>query len=375
MGIVTPVPRSTWLVSPRFDLGWFVAVPAIATIIGVAMALASEDPSSDDVWFWLASVLLIDVAHVYASLYRTYLDPVARRIHRKRLIFAPLLCLWFGALLHLESPRLFWTVLAYLAVFHFIKQHQGFAMLYARAGREGPHERRWAKRAVWSGTLAPVVWWHANLPREFAWFRADDFITGVPEVVGTVAVWAQLPPLLGFAWTRVRRRRSKARHPGTPSSNPMLVLLVLGPALTWNLGIVWFNDDRVFTLTNVVFHGVPYLALVWVAGGRDRVRHGLAALAPALSRRVVPVVVAFYGVLVVLAFSEEALWDRWIWHERGQLFGETPATSWGELPLALAVSALTVPQATHYLLDRWIWRAGPENPELAAQLGLTAPPG
>jgi hypothetical protein len=31
---------------------------------------------------------------------------------------------------------------------------------------------------------------------------------------------------------------------------------------------------------------------------------------------------------------------------------------------------LSVPQVTHYLLDRWIWRGGPDNPELAADLGL-----
>ena len=29
------------------------------------------------------------------------------------------------------------------------------------------------------------------------------------------------------------------------------------------------------------------------------------------------------------------------------------------------------PQATHYVLDRYIWRVGPQNPRLAAQLRLS----
>lgn len=45
-------------------------------------------------------------------------------------------------------------------------------------------------------------------------------------------------------------------------------------------------------------------------------------------------------------------------------------TSDGELhPILTAalVVLLAVPQATHYLLDRWIWRVGPDNPALAEQ--------
>jgi hypothetical protein len=31
---------------------------------------------------------------------------------------------------------------------------------------------------------------------------------------------------------------------------------------------------------------------------------------------------------------------------------------------------LAVPQVTHYLLDGFVWRMGPANPELRALLGL-----
>ena len=61
----------------------------------------------------------------------------------------------------------------------------------------------------------------------------------------------------------------------------------------------------------------------------------------------------FLATLWLLAYAEELLWDRGIWHERGWLFG-------GEWELGglrrLIVPLLALPQITHYLLDGFIWR-------------------
>ncbi len=346
-----------FLRSPAFDLGWFVLPGLLAAIVGVVIGLHSPDPpASESLLLWIGGVLLVDVAHVYASLYRTYLDPVARRLHRKRLIAAPLLCLWFGFLLHLESPLLFWGVLAYVAIFHFIKQHLGFALIYVRAGDETRRDRQLTSLALWTGTLGPVVWWHAHLPTQFAWFMPGDLLTGLPSWVGDLALWLELPVWLVF----LARRLALGRR-GRP--NPMVPLLVLVPALCWHLGIVVFDDDRIFTITNVFLHGVPYMALVWLTGGRERIAGRLPQAGPLL------LLAGFYGLLLILALAEETLWDRLIWHERPQLFGASQGELHPVLGAAL-VALLAVPQATHYLLDRWIWRVGPDNPALADQLGL-----
>ena len=346
-----------FLRSPAFDLGWFVAPGVAAALVGAAIGLLDpRPPSSDSLALWVCGVVLVDVAHVYASLYRTYLDPVARRLHRTRLIAAPLLCLWLGFLLHLESPLLFWGALAYVAIFHFIKQHLGFALLYARAGGEDPRDRQLISLALWTGTLGPVLWWHAHLPTNFAWFTPGDLLVGLPAWVGTLALMLELPVWLVF----LARRLELARR---GRGGPMVPLLVLVPALCWHLGIVVFDDDRIFTITNVFLHGIPYMALVWLAGGRERVADRLPGAGP------LRMLGAFYGLLLALALAEEALWDRLVWHEHPQLFGRSD----GELDPVLGaalVALLAVPQATHYLLDRWIWRVGPDNPALADQLGL-----
>ncbi len=358
-----PMPRSTpTLVSLRHDLTWFVLPGVVAALAGLAVGLlpaTSETREGGGLGLWILGVLLVDVAHVYASLYRTYLDPEARALHRKRLWWVPALCLWFGFFLHLESPLLFWSVLAYVAIFHFIKQHLGFALLYVRAGHEGSLDRRLVTAAVWAGTLGPVLYWHAHLPTRFTWFVPGDLVAGAPAWLGSVALWGQVPIWALFLARRVQKLRQG-------QANPVLLALVVLPAANWHLGMVVFNDDRVFTITNVFFHGIPYLALIWVAGGRDTLASRLKDASPAL------LALAFYGLLVVLAVTEEALWDRWVWHERPELFGAGGA-EFSTFATALVVSALTVPQATHYALDRFIWRAGPDNPKLAKQLGFAPP--
>lgn len=350
--------------SPARDFAWFVGPGVLAALAALGLGLADPAGQTDDagLGLWIAGVLLVDVAHVWASLYRTYLDPVARRIHGRRLVVTPLLCLWLGTLLHLESPRLFWGVLAYVAIFHFIKQHVGFAMIYVRAGDEGISERRVVEAAIWAGTLGPVLWWHAHLPTQFAWFMQGDLVGGLPPWLGSAALLAEIPVWLVFAARRLRLHRRGLGHPLVP-------WLVLVPAINWHLGIVVFDDDRIFTLTNVFLHGVPYLALVWVAGGRSRVEQALGRHA----RGLFTVLVAYYGLLVVLAVGEEALWDRLVWHDHPELFGHAAALEAHPLVTSVVVALLTVPQATHYVLDRFIWRVGPQNPALAGQLGLGAP--
>ncbi len=352
-----------WLVSPGFDLGWFVVPGLLALVMALVLGLTTPNGQSDGgVGLWIAAVVLIDVAHVWASLYRTWLDRDARRLHADRLRWTPILVFLIGFMAHAIEPRLFWGLLAYLAVFHFIKQQIGFVALYLRAGREPSRDAKLAKLAIWAGTALPVVYWHARLPREFAWFVPEDFVAGLPAVIGTLAVWAQVPILLGFF---ARRVWLHARGEG----HPMVSILVAITALSWNLGIVWFDDDRVFTLTNVVLHGVPYMALVWIAGGRETIARGLGRVRPRWATSVPILLAGFYLTLVGLAFIEEGLWDRLIWHDHATLFG-TGSLELDAFATTLIVALLTVPQATHYLLDRWIWIVGPRNPKLATQLRL-----
>ena len=299
---------------------------------------------------WVALVVLIDVAHVYGTLFQTYFDPVKRRQRRTLLWVVPLACYAVGVALHSVDGMVFWRVLAYLAVFHFIRQQYGFLRIYGR--HDAPAPGSWLATAlIYYATIYPLLYWHLSPGRNFNWFIDGEFVqwdwptgrllaTGL--YVGLIAAYATRE---AYLWYRTR------------TLNLPRNLLLGGTLVSWYAGIVWFNGDLAFTLLNVVSHGIPYLALVWNGGpssphapkpprrGAWAGRYGLAV---------------FLGLVALFAFLEEGLWDGLVWREHGSVFTwfqQLPAVASPALLMWL-VPLLALPQSTHYVLDGFIWRRG-----------------
>lgn len=298
-------------------------------------------------WGFFAFVLAVDVAHVYSTLFRTYLDPSELSARRARYALVPLGAYAGAAWLYSQGALVFWRALAYLALFHFVRQAVGWVAVYrARARATGVYERLVDELAIYASTLYPVVHWHAHLEdKRFAWFVAGDFVQNKwffylePFAQGLWVIG-----LLSFGLRELYRfatRREIALG---------RALVVGTTAATWYVGIVLTNSDFDFTVTNVITHGVPYVALLW-AYARARHTEVPKSTLGAVVRNGLG---AFLGLLLALAFVEELLWHRWVWHERPTLFGE--GSHLDESLLAWVVPLLAVPQITHYVLDGLLWR-------------------
>lgn len=349
---------SAWLFSRRTDLLAFGA-PALASLLLVAVGLATGLAAQDTPpGLWLLAVVGVDVAHVWSTAYRVYADPAEVRRRPALYLGVPALAWLAGVALHLQSAALFWRVLAYVAVFHFVRQQYGWVMLYRRRAGENDRLGRWADGAmIYLATIYPLVAWHARLPRRFHWFLRGDFVAGLPAAAERVALTAYAV----VACVYVVRAVHGARRGLVPWGKH---LVVASTALCWWLGIVAFDSDYVFTVTNVLIHGVPYLVLVHRFGARRFAGEG--GPVGAVFRVGAP---AFYGVLVLVAFVEEGFWDALVWHDHPRFFGAW-AFEPGRLALALIVPLLALPQAIHYALDAFIWKVGPNNPGLAERLQL-----
>ena len=350
---------SRWIVSPRFDLAFFIGPPLLSLAILAVSPAALLERDDLPVLGWLILIPLIDVSHVYASLYRTYLDPA--EFHRRQALYCavPALVFLVGTMLYATEPRLFWTVLAYVAVFHFVRQQYGFLALYRhRAGEPAGWQARLDAGLLYVSTLYPLLWWHTHLPREFVWFIDGDFLAiGAPSLsraLGWIYVAIALAYLVKEAASRLAGRRF------APGKN----LLLVATALTWYVGIVHYDSDYSFTVTNVVSHGVPYVALVWIVC-RRKWRESSARSWPALVAQP-RFVLLFVGLLVLLAIFEEGLWDLLVWGDHASVFGgrQSAPSLDGSSLLPFAVALLAVPQATHYVLDGFIWKMNRRNPEL-----------
>lgn len=347
-----------WIKSAPFDLALIIG-PALLAVAMVLAVPALREPKLP-AWGFLVFVVFIDVAHVWASLYRTYFDPDEMRRRPTHYIATPAILFALGAMLYqLEGEIAFWRVLAYLAVYHFVRQQMGLVMLYRH--RAGERDHAWVdKLAIYASMLYPLAYWHATPDRAFDWFVAGDFMAA-PAWLAPVGVVLYSLAIAIFAGWQIRL----AARGG--ALNWPKIGIVASTALTWYVGIVAFNSDFAFTLTNVVAHGVPYMALVWLYGRRKW--SGTRSWREwAHHPACVPL---FLGLLLALGYCEETIWDMFIWRERGSLYPDAGALL--QVPdevFALIVPLLVLPQATHYVLDAWIWKFDGSNPGLRYYLFL-----
>ena len=343
--------QAVWLFSREVDLSVFLGSAMLAFValwIGARAGVLYRDTPD---WAWIPAVLLIDVAHVWATGFRVYADK--SELKRRPVLYAlvPAIGLAIGIALYSEGELVFWRALAYLAVFHFIRQQYGWVALYrARAGERDVVGKCIDAVAVYAATLYPLIYWHTHLPRRFWWFLKNDF-TALPVVLSQIAAPIYWTALAAYAikslYLAIVRRQI----------NPGKDIVVVTTALCWYIGIVGFNSDYAFTVTNVVIHGVPYFALIYWYGRRRMIQtSGRGAF-----RIFAPGPVPFLVLLWVIAYVEEMFWDRGVWQDRSWFFGNP----WdvGALKLLL-VPMLALPQIIHYVLDGFVWRRK-SNPDFS----------
>jgi hypothetical protein len=400
--------ESLWFRTRGFDLAFF-HLPIWLCWVSLLFLPSSLLHTKMPIWGWVVLVLLIDVGHVWATLFRTYFDPEARAHNRDLLLFFPLLCFAGALSLALISEALFWRVLAYIALYHFIKQQYGITALYnvrlnsaliAPAKEPGaspllhPPKRIFTtlrhldKLCIYIATGFPILYWHTHLPRKISWFSQGDFVSWLLSLqklslgFAGQSVYSALVAVFLFLWVGsallwLAFHLWLARRYALPVMWGK-IFWVLGTYLNWYLGIVHFDSPFVFTLTNVVAHGLPYYGLVYLyteKALRDQKQGAHLAWQrwqPYFARRAFTIFL-FATTILLFAFWEEYLWDLLV-HGRTHIafygaFLDYPiqavkSHAWKAFWIAL----LSVPQATHYFLDGFLWKASPRNPHLKEYL-------
>lgn len=343
-----------WLKNASFDLS-FILLPSIISALFVfifADVLGYE--SGIPLWAWVVFVLGIDVAHVYSTLFRTYFNSNEFRENKAVLTLIPFVVWLIGVTLYSIQSILFWRILTYVAVFHFIRQQYGFLRLYTRDDNTTLRERWLSGCAVYLATMYPILYWHCHQPRNFHWFIEGDFIFGLPPILSKIMGLIYLAILFLYVVNEILTLKHRAIN--FPKN-----IIIFGTAISWYVGIVYFNGDIIFTITNIVSHGIPYMALVWLYGERQKDRDNAPLILGHFSYKIffskfsIPL---FLIILFLFAYVEEGLWSGFVWREHLEIFGflsHFPEVT-SKDTLSWLVPLLTLPQATHYVLDGFIWR-------------------
>ena len=301
---------------------------------------------------WVVLVLLIDVAHVYSTLYRTYFNKNMWQHSRLLLYAIPLITFLVSVMLYTISSFWFWRVMAYVAVFHFIRQQYGFMRLYSRKEIQSKLEFWIDKLVIYVATIYPILFWHLSSDRSFNWFVEGDFLlvkSNYLLAASTILYYIIVVVYLVKTLVQV----AKLKTVNIPKQ-----LVIIGTLASWYFGIVFFNGDLTFTLLNVVSHGIPYMALIWIYEKNNQTKNPTSI--SKINKRVFGKygIVLFIAIIIILAYAEEAFWDILVWGENKRIFHffNKPLFNPSHQVLSFIVPLLALPQITHYIIDGFIWK-------------------
>ncbi|MDP3274922.1 MAG: hypothetical protein Q8Q09_06960 [Deltaproteobacteria bacterium] len=332
----TGPPRSPYIVSRAYDCAFFLAPPALALALGVALArmsLASQPRALGGQRLSLQELALGTLvhAHLVAVFLRSHGNPAVFRRHRARFLLAPLVL--FTAIVSSPTFAIAALVVAtFWDVYHSGAQTFGLARIYDRNAGNDLRAGRWLdfglQQVLYAG---PVLAGATTLDHFEPFLRFEavglDRLARVPSAIDSVHR-AMALVLLGLgalylvfyvaSYWRLARR-------GHRISAPKVFLMVSTGACSI---VAWgFNPfAQAFFIMNL-FHAVQYLALVWSSEGRrifspSRRRVGFVLLASLLGA---------YGVLGMLADNTQQSLGVGLWS------------------VALTISIV------HYWYDGFIW--------------------
>lgn len=333
--------KQPWIHKSKTDLA-FILSPTFVVLIIVILGQnwLAKIEESYSFYTWLFLIIFVDVAHVYATLFKTYFVKSEFQRRKKLFISLPIICFIIGSVLFAFGSHFFWSVMAYIAVFHFIRQQYGFMRLYSRY-----EDKTYAwidNLMIYATMIYPMLYWFLSPDRKFNWFVENEFIRFENKTLVVVLGWIYIF-LIAFYTLRTIYISIKNNYFNIPKN-----ILILGTALSWYFGIVYYNNDLVFTLLNVVSHGVPYMALIYL---NEIDKRKVSDLKNLNFLKGLKGVFFFILILLIIAFSEEYLWEILVWSEHFSI----KAYDFSEWHF-LFVPLLTVPQFTHYLLDGFIWK-------------------
>jgi hypothetical protein len=331
-----------WIHKAKTD-GTFILAPSfiVLAIVFLFQNWLIEIENVYSFYTWLFLIVFIDVAHVYSTLFKTYF--VASEFQRRKRLYIglPIFCFLIGFILFLFGSQVFWSVLAYVAVFHFIRQQYGFMRLYSR---NEDKTYAWIDNfIIYTATIYPMLYWFISPKRKFNWFVENEFLKYENPKLLIVLTWIYFS-IIVFYIVKTAYNSIKSNYFNIPKN-----AIVVGTMLSWYFGIVYFNNDLVFTVLNIVSHGIPYMALIYFNEIEKKTKEDLGILNMLKHYKGIFI---FVVILFIIAFSEEFLWEIFVWNEQ---FSTTifDFSNWQ----FILVPLLTVPQFTHYLLDGFIWKS------------------
>lgn len=325
------------------------ALPALAALGLVALftftRLNRSAPAHSMVIF--AFLVLLDKAHVYSTVFRTYADGAVRQRWRRSFTLVPIAVIAILSVIAFIDRHAAGHLVAWFAIYHFVRQQYGW-MAWATASAR---DTRWARllslAMIYNATLFPIIW--AMSHGGAAWFLPGDFPDLFPEIVGEALVPLHILITIAFL-VKGGLTRTKAYIAASTWLAWCLPFIFLPTRHRWFMGMI----------LQTLVHGVPYLLLLYRYARRRFTIPGTwtyrAANGPGIG-------VSY--IVFCLAAVIESLGVTWLMAQ------PVTADIGPALGLGVVFALLSTMQVTHFVLDAYIWRRS-LDPSLGKLLAVQA---
>jgi hypothetical protein len=255
--------RTGYIVSPRQDLIWFLALPFFAVLIalGCQAWLPFVAVASINLW--------ITVPHHYATWVRAYGMPDEWARFKERLIIGPVLIVMGAAAGLLWAPITLMLVVLAWDHQHTIMQQHGFGRIYDFKARTGaPATGRWDLALHW--ILYTHLFLNAPMFRHI-WLRElyqMNIRVSVAFVEALLAVsWAVLFGFLLLYAVHVLRTVR-----GGQPVNPVKYAFLFSSYFLWYFTAWHTNSILLYAIAHRIMHGLQYIVMVWFFLDRQKVK-------------------------------------------------------------------------------------------------------
>ena len=354
--------RTAYILSPRADAVWFLALPFASIAAGMACQAWLTLPAVAAVGLWITA------PHHFATWVRAYGQPEERRRWRWRLFLGPLVILYATLSVYNFAPLSLFLFATLWDHQHSIMQQHGFARIYDfKAGTGLPSARQFDLAFNWVLFVNLLI----TSPLFTAYWVRELYLLQVPVSAEFVRNLQGASWIVCGAFLLVYVGHAiKTVSAGAPL-NPMKFAFLGASYFLWYFCAWQTSSFLVDSVAHRLMHGLQYIVFVWWYMRRK----SLAQAPPGESRRMFPAMLVAQFVLLAVGYSaivhllsQGSLSDfgfglldpssRYRW--------EIPAFSLPAMSLedgfVISATLLTqLMQLTHYYVDSFIWKVGDKS--------------
>jgi hypothetical protein len=354
----------SWIFSAPQDFLFFFGTLLVGIIFGLYIENTGiVDTYQKTIVYLILVNILLDEGHVYATLFRTFFDKVEMK-RRGHLIIGSLIGV---ALVHLIliliSYKLFTHVLAYVALYHVVRQQIGFVHItFLKDPNKEVEDRKWDRGIIYLMTIACALYWFSHFEqtgKDFYFTKGDVF--AIPSFIGDVAIKLMWCGVIAYFIREVGKFRKYGQL------NIAKYIVVSTTFIHWYLGLVATHYLFLFVAMTYFYHSIPYIALVYKYSARET-----GSLTQLRWTKIfgplkwVPFVLVFF----LGSYIEYNGWFQVIPEAFAHIF-VVPLFTMSEATQNIFIGFMWVPLVTHYVIDGFIWKFSDPKSNLKSNLGIS----